>query len=159
MRSEVKNIERRIDQFLERIINADSPTLIKTYEAKVTELEYEKASLSGKLAETTDEPLDFENTFQTAFHFIGNPHRMWVSGDIGDKRLVLKLTFDGQLPYRRNVGFQTAALALPFKVLRGFNDPKSGMVVGGGYSANCSDKLIEAIQRSSKLFDSVMVAV
>jgi hypothetical protein len=33
------------------------------------------------------------------------------------------------------------------------------MVVGSGYSANCSDKLIEAIQRASKLFDSVGVDV
>lgn len=31
------------------------------------------------------------------------------------------------------------------------------MVVGGGLDANCSDKLIEAIQHASKLFDSVMV--
>ncbi len=57
---------------------------------------------------------------------------MWLRGDIDDKRLVLKLTFDGQLPYRRNVGFQTPAYALPFKVLRGFSDPKSGMVEHSG---------------------------
>ncbi len=31
------------------------------------------------------------------------------------------------------------------------------LVVGGGYSENSSDKLIEAIQRASKLFDSVGV--
>jgi len=30
------------------------------------------------------------------------------------------------------------------------------VVVGSGLNANCSDKLLEAIQRSSKLFDSVM---
>ncbi len=30
------------------------------------------------------------------------------------------------------------------------------MVVGSGLDSNCSDKLLEAIQRSSKLFDSVM---
>jgi len=32
------------------------------------------------------------------------------------------------------------------------------VVIGSVLDANCSDKLIEAIQRASKLFDSVMVA-
>ncbi|MFZ4125702.1 MAG: hypothetical protein ACOYJ2_06495 [Rickettsiales bacterium] len=31
------------------------------------------------------------------------------------------------------------------------------LVVDNGLDANCSDKFIEAIQRASKLFDSVMV--
>jgi hypothetical protein len=35
---------------------------------------------------------------------------------------------------------------------------KGRLVVGSGLDANCSDKLIEAIQRSSKLFDSVMAS-
>lgn len=132
IQTQIRGIERRIEQFLDRIVESDSTTLIRTYETKVTQLEGEKASLAGKLVETSQAPLDFDSCFQTAFDFIGNPHKMWAFGDFEDKRLVLKLAFARQLPYRRNEGFQTAALALPFEVLRGFREGKSGMVEHSG---------------------------
>jgi hypothetical protein len=51
--------------------------------------------------------LDLDTSFQTVFDFIGNPHKLWASGDIENQKLVLKLVFSEQLPYSRNSGFQT----------------------------------------------------
>jgi hypothetical protein len=59
-----------------------------------------------------------------------------------------------------------AGFATRFDPVRHFTNTKATrkgwllcLVVGGGYSANCSNKLLEAIQCASKLFDSVGVAL
>ena len=152
----IQTMEVEIEQFLERIIGTDSITVIKAYEGKISKLETQKAELAERLLAMDEIPADFDSTFQTALEFMSNPQKLWVSESIDDKRLLLKLAFSRQLPYRRNEGFQTVDLSLPFAVSRGLTSPKWGMVVGSGLDSNCSDKLLEAIQRSSKLFDSVM---
>lgn len=119
-----------------RIIEAESPTVIRAYETKIAKLENEKIILREKLAFAEEAPTDFETSFQTVFDFIENPQKLWHSEDIEHKRIVLKLTFARPLQYRRNEGFQTAALALPFAVLRDFSNGKSGMVGGNGLSSN-----------------------
>jgi site-specific DNA recombinase len=91
-------------------------------------MEHDKASLEAELAMTSEAPVDFENSFQTVFDFIGNPQELWHSEDIEDKRLVLKLVFTRPLEYRRKEGFQTPAIALPFALSRGLSADKSVMV-------------------------------
>ncbi len=76
---------------------------------------------------TIDE--NFDQITRTALEFLENPHRRWVSADLQGKRLVLKATFSRPLAYHRKEGYRTAALSLPFLVLREFADSKSGLVV------------------------------
>lgn len=128
MQDRIQTVETEIGQFLDRILNAESNAVIKAYEGKVGKLETEKAELTERLLAMDETPTDFDTTFQTAFEFLSNPQKLWVSEDIKDKKLLLKLAFSRQLPYRRNEGFQTAAYALPFAVSRGLTSPKWGMV-------------------------------
>ncbi len=122
LRYELKETERRIEQFLDRIVASDSDMLIRTYETKVTQLESQKTTIADKLRNSRTVDVDFDTSFQTVFDFLGNPHKLWASGDINNQRLVLKLVFSEQLPYCRNSGFQTPEYSLPFKVSRGFMD-------------------------------------
>ena len=125
---QVKAIDKQVEQFLERIVATENATVITAYEAKIAKLEGQKAALMDRLLEHDEIPADFESCFQTAFAFLGNPQKLWHSGGLEEKRLVLKLAFRGQLAYSRNMGFQTAANALPFEVLGGFKGQKGGMV-------------------------------
>jgi hypothetical protein len=52
---------------------------------------------------------------------ITNPWKLWASGDITLRRLVLKLAFAERLAYCRKAGPRTAELSMPFNALRGLN--------------------------------------
>ena len=39
MKRDVSQLERKVEQFLERIVDTGNATLIKTYENKITDLE------------------------------------------------------------------------------------------------------------------------
>ncbi len=132
IQAELQSLDKKIEQFLDRIIEADNASLIKAYETKITKMEREKESLATQLEGNSEIPTDFESSFQTVFDFIGNPQKLWHSDDIDDKRLVLKLVFTQPLAYRRNEGFQTAAISLPFKLSGQFADSKSAMVEDSG---------------------------
>ena len=107
-------------------------TLIHTDENQFRKREARKAELREHIADAQLLNPDFESSFQTAFDFIGNPHKHWACGDLMDKRLTLKLVFARQLPHSRKNGFQTAALSLPFTVTQQLKAGKSEMVHWGG---------------------------
>jgi hypothetical protein len=58
---------------------------------------------------------------------IANPYKSWVSEELEHKRAVLKLAFVNRPAYVRNEGFRTVELALPFKLLESFRNPKMQM--------------------------------
>ena len=76
--------------------------------------------LSAKASATHQTDTSFEGAVGTVFEFIGNPHLLWANGDLEDKRLVLKLAFAKKVPFNKDIGFGTTALALPFRVLEDF---------------------------------------
>lgn len=132
LKKQIKEVEGRIEQFMDRIVDTDSETLIKAYEAKITKLEFEKASLSSRLANAANQAPNFEESFQTVLDFIENPQKLWNSESLEDRRLVLKLVFTKPLAYHRNQGFQTAAVAQPFGLSGQLINDNSGMVEATG---------------------------
>ncbi len=128
----IKIINVEIEQFLDRILSTDSNAVIKAYETKVGKLENQKAELAERLLALDEIPADFDSTFQTAFEFLSNPQKLWASEDMEDKKLLLRMAFARQLPYRRNEGFQTADFSLPFAVSRGFGTQNGRLVEATG---------------------------
>ncbi len=114
LQSELVAIERKVEQFLERIVETDNFTLLTTYENKVRKLEEEKVALNEKIKNCGRPLKSFDQTFEPAFRFLANPYKLWESDRLEDKRSVLKLVFAERLPYERNVGLRTPALSLPF---------------------------------------------
>ncbi len=128
LKAEISKTEHKIVQFLERIVEADSPVLLKTYENQIKKLEEEKTGLKEKI-ENCGRPLkDFGETFRTAFGFLANPCKLWASDRLEDKRIVLRLVFCTKLPYYRNGGFRTAANSLPFRLLEDLKGGESELV-------------------------------
>ena len=132
LKLELGKIDKKVEQFLERIIEADNHTVIKAYENQVRKLEEEKITLSENIAQCGRPLSDFDDTFRTALDFLANPYKLWASDSYEDKRIVLKLTFANQLSYVRNEGFRTAAISQPFLLLEELKGVNSEMVDPSG---------------------------
>jgi site-specific DNA recombinase len=133
LQSELKLVCKQVEQFLDRIADADMPSVIAAYENRIRDLESRRLLLEEKVA-TEGRPLrSFNDTLRTAFEFLGNPWKLWASGRFEDKRAVLRLAFAERLIYRRGSGFRTADLALPFKLLGELSVGKMDMVGGAGF--------------------------
>ena len=131
--SELTRLEKRADQMMDRLVEADSPTLIAAYEAKIRKMEEEKAVLREQAAKKQSEPThEFEAIYRTALGFITNPLQVWENGPLPIKRMVLRMTFGGKLEYCRETGYRTAGIALPLKLFGALNAPQLDMVEPGG---------------------------
>ena len=122
MRSELTKIESKVGQFMERIVNNDSQTLIAAYEQQIIQLEKRKIEISESVKNCGRQLPDFDETFRTAFTFLGDPQKLWASERLEQRRLVLKMAFADRLQYVRDEGFRTAKVALPFKVLKAIQE-------------------------------------
>ncbi len=131
--AEIAKLDKKVEQLLDRIVEADTPSVVRAYENRVQELEAQKAELKEKLADCGKPVRGFDETFRTAMEFLGKPHKLWGSERLEDKRAVLKLTFSDRLAYVRNEGFRTAKTALPFKVLADFLVGESRMARPAGF--------------------------
>jgi site-specific DNA recombinase len=126
--AQLQATERQIENLLDRIVDASSPSIVSTYENRLQKLDEKKAELAEKIENCGRPAGTFEGTFRTSFEFLGNPQKLWASEHIEDKKMVLRLVFADKLAYRRNEGFRTPAIALPLRVLEGLKGSKGGMV-------------------------------
>ncbi len=132
IRMDVLKIERKTEQFLDRIVETDSQTLITTYENKIRKLEEEKIRLDENIAKCGRPLASFDETFRTALTFLSNPQKLWQSNKLEHQRMVLKLAFTQKLPYDKKHGFRTTAKAQPFAVLEQICGGESKMVGPAG---------------------------
>lgn len=132
IRRNLIQIERKTEQFLDRIAEADNAILITAYEKKIRKLEEEKIELDEKIAKCGRPLQSFDETFRTAFSFLSNPQKLWVSDRLEHRRSVLKLAFSERLQYCRNEGFRTPEKSLPFSLLEQNCMGNNEMVPGTG---------------------------
>ncbi len=125
----VKALETEINGFMARLLETQDKDMIRMYEDHVKKLRLERDALSAQAREMFGVDTSLEGAVGTVFDFIENPLSIWENGDFEDKRLVLKLAFAKKIPYCKENGFGTAAMSLPFKVLKDFEAGKSKMVV------------------------------
>ena len=128
LEKDVRAIERKIEQLLDRIVEAEGASLIAAYEKRIRDLETEKALMREKIASCGKPIASFGETYRTAFDFLANPCRLWHSPRLEDRRAVLKLVFAERLPYVRNEGYRTAKISMPFKLLGSMETDKKLMV-------------------------------
>jgi len=120
LKREITTIEGKVEQLLERVIEAEGPSLVAAYENQIRKLEERKALLSEQITARRQPRKAFEDTFRTALEFLANPCNLWTFGDLTDRRKAAKLAFDGRLSYCRKEGFSNPKTTLPFKVLEDF---------------------------------------
>ncbi len=118
IKTEVRSLERTIDQYMDRIVETDERTVINAYENQIRRLEEQK-TLSHEGVKICGRQLKpFDDTFRPAMTFLANPQKLWGSNRLEDKRMVLRLVFAEKLPYQRDGGFRTVRTALTFMLLQ-----------------------------------------
>ncbi len=105
LKRDVAKIDASIDQFLDRIVEADNPSVISAYESKIAKLEKQKLILAEKLQDHGKPKHSFEEMFELALRFLSNPWKLWDSGQLPLRKTVLRLAFAERMSYRRNGGF------------------------------------------------------
>lgn len=120
LQADANATQKKIDQLLERIMDAESGSVIKAYEAKIAQLEQHKLLLEDKAMQTAQRRYQYDPAVRTSMLLLANPHKLWASGVYEAKRAVLKLLFSDKLAYCGIEGFRTPAIALPARVLSDF---------------------------------------
>lgn len=128
-RAKLSQTDKQIDGLLERIMASTNGSVIRTYEAKIAQLEKEKAILAEQAEKHTVSRGTFEEKLEPPLQFLANPWKLWETGQIDMRRLTLKLAFAGRIEYVRNEGPRTPDLALPFKALGVLGE---GEMISGG---------------------------
>ncbi|MBY5340411.1 hypothetical protein E0H35_30425 [Rhizobium leguminosarum bv. viciae] len=117
LRRDANATDRSIGLLIDRIANSTNPQLVDAYEARLVDLQREKATLVEKIENSEKTMPDFDNTLRTAIAFLASPWKLWKTGKLEDQRAVRKLVFSEHLQYAPELGFRTAETTLPFKVL------------------------------------------
>ena len=119
VKKEIRTIEKQIELLVDRIVDADSSTVIVAYEKRIAKHEKEKLLLAEKLTNSHCDRRPFDEMFEHAMQFLSNPKKLWGSERLEDKKTVLKLVFDERLPYHRKTGFRTPKTTIPISTLAG----------------------------------------
>ena len=133
LRREQAGLEKQIDQLLDRIVDASSASVIAAYEARIAKLETRKLTLADKAASLGKPRHAREELFEPALAFLSKPWKLWETGRLDLRRIVLRLAFSSRISHRRGEGFRTPNLALPFKHLEEICMGKSRMAHPGGF--------------------------
>ena len=133
LKKDIANIDKKIELLLDRLVEADSATVISAYETRIKKLEADKIEMKEKIQNSGRPVRGFDEIFRTSMEFLASPCNLWNSERLEDKRAVLKLTFAEKLAYVRNEGFRTPETTLPFKVLGGISRGVNKMAERQGF--------------------------
>lgn len=136
LRKDAAELEKKLENLLDRIVDATSPTVIAAYEKRIAAFESEKLIIEEKLNSSTGETGTCEELFERALQFLSNPLQLWNSDKLEDKKTVLKLTFANRLAYCREKGFRIPELSIPFKLLGAVSSADKAMARPAELSSN-----------------------
>lgn len=132
LEKELGATDKKIEQLLDRIVDANSSEVAKSLESRLETLQNNKIILREKMEQCGRPARPFDDLYRTAMDFIANPLSLWRLGGYEGKRTVLKLVFSGRIEYDRTALYRTPVLAAPFRALRDLNMLKNKMVPEAG---------------------------
>lgn len=132
LKAQLRAVEKKVEQLLDRVVEATSASVVAAYERRIKELETERAVMRDRMAGSGKPLKSFGETYRTALDFLSNPCNLWKSDRMEDRRAVLKLAFADRLPYLRGEGYRTAKISMPFKLLGDVQMLEKGMVPDAG---------------------------
>ena len=135
---DITKIEKQTEHLLDRIVDATNPSVVSAYETRIAKLERERLIAAEKLKAGSVPSNTFEEMFELALAFLSNPQKLWASGHLHFKRIVLRLAFSERIQYCRQTGLRTPKTSLPFNILGGINMSESKMARPEGFEPSAS---------------------
>ena len=110
---QLKDVEKKIEDMLDRILDASSPSVVSAYEGRITKLEREKILLNEKAERIVPPKGRFEEFIELSLEFLARPWNIYENGSLALKQTVLRLAFSEPLRYSRENGYRTTETAFP----------------------------------------------
>lgn len=129
LKRQLKEIDKKIEGLLDRIVDATSPSVISAYETRLAKLEREKIVLNEKVPEALPPKGRLEECIELSLKFLSSPWKIYENGCYAMRQIVLRLTLAEPLRYCRIEGCGTPEISFPFKVLGGISGQQSKMVL------------------------------
>lgn len=129
LQRQLKDVERQIESLLDRIVDANSASVVSAYEARIEKLERQKIVLAERVETTVPPKGRLEDCIELALNFLANPWNIYKKGDFTLRQTVLRLVFSKPLTYGQNGVYGTPELSFPFRYLAGISGEKSEMVL------------------------------
>ncbi|WP_123295292.1 hypothetical protein [Comamonas sp. BIGb0124] len=131
LKSELINIERQVGLLLDRIVEAQVPSVINAYERRIKLLEEQRVSVNETLSRRNEPVRSFERTCQAALKFLADPLALYKLPNMDIERLVIGLIFSKHPSYTREKGFFEPELSSPINNLGQFQAKKQNGGAGG----------------------------
>lgn len=128
LKQEASQIQIKIDRLVDRLVEADTASVVSAYEQRIERLQHDKRLSEDRLKNAGVPATSFEDTFELALRFLVNPWKMWDIGHLELRRTLLRMVFAEPVSYCRKTGLRTPKTALPFNVLEDFSAARCGMV-------------------------------
>jgi len=121
---QAKEVEKQIEDLLDRLIEAASPSVVKAYETRIEKLGRDKLVLAERASRTLPEKGRLEEFIELSVVLLANPWNIWTNGPLSLGQAVLRLAFPEPLRYCRQNGYRTPESAYLFKVLATISSQK-----------------------------------
>jgi len=128
IKRQLRDVQKQIDSLMDRIVEAESTSVVKAYEKRIDALEREKIVLAERALEIVPPKGRLEESIEHALTFLSSPWNIWKNGSLAMRQAVLRLAFAEPLRYSGASGYRTPEMAFPFKVLAGISTSKCGLV-------------------------------
>jgi hypothetical protein len=93
LQKQIKDVNRQLENMLDRIVEANSASLVSAYETRIEKLEREKLVLHERIAKSVPPKGRLEDCIELSLKFISSPWNIWKNGDFAMRQTVLRLAF------------------------------------------------------------------
>ena len=125
----IDDINRRLENMLDRIVEANNASVVSAYESRIEKLEREKLVLQERIGKSVPPKGRLEDCIELSLSFLSSPWNLWKNGDLAMRHTVLRLAFAEPLRYSQNGVYETPKFSFPFKYLGKISEAKSEMVL------------------------------
>ncbi|WP_298938262.1 hypothetical protein [uncultured Ruegeria sp.] len=125
---QLASMERRIDDLLDRIVEAKSESVVSAYEGRIEKLEREKIAIAENAAKPLPNEGRLEECIELSLKFLSRSREIYKNGSHAVRQTVLRLAFSKPLTYSPDGMYRTIETTLPFMILGGLDNEKCEMV-------------------------------
>ena len=132
-RTQITTCEEGIQSAIADSRTVPSENVKRALHEEVDRLMKKKQSFEHRLNNASFKEVDLQRVMDTIFETLSNPLESWENGSLQQKKMLLKLMFNGNLRYLTKEGFRNPGFALPFRVFEGKTTKKAVLVEPSGF--------------------------